>query len=319
MRARTTRPSRIRVGISSCLLGAPVRYDGHHKLDTFLRDTLGAQFEFVPVCPEVAIGLGVPRPPIRLTGPTTAPRAVGRDDPALDVTVKLLAYGRTVARELDDISGYIFKSRSPSCGMAHVPVTGGRGRARGGRGLFAQAIMQARPLLPVEEDGRLGDPELRDNFIERVFVYHRWQTLEAAGLTAARLLDFHTRHKLVLMAHDVEAYRYLGRMLATIERRALRAQAERYVAALMAALTRPATRARHANVLEHILGYFKTALDREDRAELRELIHRYRAGALPRTMPLTLLRHHLRRHPNDYLATQVYLHPAPAEMLLRQG
>jgi uncharacterized protein YbgA (DUF1722 family)/uncharacterized protein YbbK (DUF523 family) len=319
MRARSTKPSRIRVGISSCLLGAKVRYDGQHKLDTFLRDTLGAQFEFVPVCPEVAIGLGVPRPPIHLIGTTEAPRAVGRDDPALDVTAKLLAYGRTVARELDDISGYIFKSRSPSCGMAHVPVTGERGRAQGGRGLFAQAFMQARPLLPVEEEGRLGDPDLRDDFIERVFVYQRWQALLAEGLSAARLLDFHTRHKLVVMAHDVEAYRRLGRMLATIERRALRAQAERYVTALMQALARRATRARHANVLEHIMGYFKAALDRADKAELRALIRCYRVGELPRAVPLTLLRHHLWRHPNDYLAAQVYLHPAPAEMLLRQG
>lgn len=305
-----TLSSRIRLGVSSCLLGRRVRYDGDHKHDRWITDTLGAHFEFVPVCPEVAIGLGVPRPPIRLVGDPGAPRAVGRDDPALDVTAKLAAYGRQMGRELDGLSGYIFKARSPSCGMERVKVYGPAGGSKNGRGLYAAAFMAEQPLLPVEEEGRLGDPGLRENFLERVFAYRRWQELAAAGITAARLVEFHTVHKLVLMAHGPEHYRVLGRLAARAGRGSVRALAGEYLHGFMSALQHRATPARHARVLLHLMGYLNKQLSREDQAELLDLIHAFRRGRLPLAVPVTLLRHHFRHHPNAYVTNQVYLQPA---------
>jgi uncharacterized protein YbgA (DUF1722 family)/uncharacterized protein YbbK (DUF523 family) len=309
-------PRRIRLGVSSCLLGQRVRYDGNHKHDRWISDTLGVHFEFVPVCPEVAIGLGVPRPPIRLVGDPDAPRAVGRDDPALDVTAKLAAYGKRMGRELDDLSGYIFKARSPSCGMERVKVYGSAGGGKSGRGLYAAAFMAEQPLLPVEEEGRLGDPGLRENFLERVYAYRRWQELAAAGITAARLVEFHTVHKLVLMAHGPEHYRALGRLVARAGRGTARALAGEYIHGFMEALRHRATPARHANVLMHLMGYLKKQLTRDDKTELLELIHAFRQGKLPLAVPVTLLRHHFRHHPNAYVANQIYLQPAVGEELI---
>ena len=312
--------SRIRLGISSCLLGQKVRYDGNHKHDSYLTGTFGRFFEWVPVCPEIAIGLGVPRPPIRLTGSPAAPRAVGVKDESIDVTDRLAAYGRKQARALDDISGYIFKSKSPSCGMERVKVYQSSGApAANGRGVYADAFLSARPWLPAEEEGRLSNPRLRENFIERVFVYHRWQELLARGLTAGRLVEVHARHKLMLMAHDVEAYRALGRYVAQAGNRNLKALAPDYISRLMEALKRPATPARHANVLMHLMGYLKKNLDTADKAELLELIHAYRRGETLLVAPVTLLLHHFRRIPDPYIAGQTYLHPDPRELLFRGG
>ncbi len=312
--------SRIRIGISSCLLGQKVRYDGNHQHDSFLTGTLGRFFEWVPVCPEVAIGLGVPRPPIRLTGSPAKPRAVGIEDPDIDVTEKLAAYGRKQARVLDDISGYIFKSKSPSCGLERVKVYPFAGApAKRGRGIYADAFLAAQPWLPAEEEGRLGDPRLRENFIERVFVYRRWQELLARGLTAGRLVEFHARHKLTLMAHDVEACRALDRLVAQAGSRRPKALARDYISRLMAALQRPATPARHAKVLMHLVGRLKENLNAADKAELLELIHAYRRGEALRLAPVTLLRHHFRRRPDRDIAGQTYLHPDPRELRLRGG
>jgi len=309
---------RIRIGISSCLLGERVRFDGNHKQDHYVSATLGEVFEFVPVCPEVGIGLGVPRPPIRLVGNPAAPRAVGVKMPDLDVTDRLVHYGKQTAARLNDLGGYIFKSKSPSCGMERVPLyDGASGGNRQGVGLYAREIMRAQPLLPVEEEGRLGDPLLRDNFLERVFVYHRWRTLDRRNLTAGTLVEFHTRHKLVLMAHGTEHCRALGRLVATAGTRPIAELAAEYAAALMAALRHRATPRRHTNVLMHILGYLKTRLSREDKQELLQLIEEYRLGRLPRVVPITLLKHHFRKHPNDYIAGQLYLNPSPAELKLR--
>ncbi|UCH54143.1 MAG: DUF1722 domain-containing protein [Pseudomonadota bacterium] len=311
----------IRVGISSCLLGAKVRYDGNHKLDSFIADTLGRHFEFVPVCPELAIGMGVPRAPIRLVGQAASPRAVGVMDPDMDVTDKLHRYGRRMAHELSDISGYIFKSKSPSCGMERVkvfPARGGPG-IKNGRGVYAAALMAAQPLLPTEEEGRLGDPTLRENFIESVFAYRRWQELTARGVTASRLVEFHARHKLVLMAHDAIRLRWLGRIIAQTDRARARETGKRYIEEFMSVLRRPPTRARHSNVLMHLLGYLKRDLDHADKRELLTLIDRYRRGHLPRAVPLAILAHHFRRHPHPYVAGQYYLEPAPEELMLRCG
>jgi len=311
---------KVRLGISSCLLGQRVRYDGNHKRDDYVTETLARYFEFVPVCPEVAIGLGVPRSPIHLVGSVARPRAVGVDDPALDVTAALTAYGQRQARVLDDISGYIFKSRSPSCGLERVKVYArGAAAPRSGTGVYAAAFRAAQPRLPVAEEGRLSDPALRDNFLECVFAYRRWQRLQAAGVTAARLIEFHTAHKLALMAHGPSRYAALGRIVARADQRRAKALAERYIDGFMRTLSHPATRRTHANVLLHAAGYLKRDLDAGDRRELRDAIESYRAGAMPLLAPITLLRHHFRRHPNPWIEHQVYLYPDLAEVALRYG
>ena len=311
---------KIRLGISSCLLGQKVRFDGNHKHDSFLTGTLGQFFEWVPVCPEVAIGLGVPRPPIRLTGSPASPRAVGVKDASIDVTDKLAAYGKRQAHALENLSGYVFKSKSPSCGLERVKVYRAAGApAANGRGIYADAFLSAQPWLPAEEEGRLGNPRLRENFIERVFVYRRWQELVARGLSASRLVEFHAHHKLALMAHDAEAHRALGRLVAQAGRRNLKEFGHDYIRRLMDALQRPATPARHANVMMHLMGCLKTQLDADNRAELLETIHAYRRGETPFAAPLTLLGHYFRRFPDPAIMRQTYLHPDPRELLLRGG
>ena len=315
----------IHIGISSCLLGEPVRFDGRHKRDAYITGTLAAHFEFVPVCPEVAVGLGVPRPPIRLMAADDVrdalPRALGVRDPALDPTDALRAYGRRMAVELGGLSGYLLKRGSPSCGMERVPVyrPGGGAPRRNGVGLYAGALLAALPELPAEEEGRLGDPVLRDNFIERVYAYRRWQALRAAGLSAARLADFHARHRLALMAHGVEPARRLGQLVAGAGQRPLVALAADYGRGFMALLRRKATRRSHSTVLRHLQGTLQRALDGADRAELTETIAAYHKGDVPLIVPLTLLRHHFRRHPHPTVAGQTYLEPHPRERMLREG
>jgi len=315
--------SGIRIGISSCLLGERVRFDANHKHDSYITQTLGRYFEFVALCPEVAIGLGVPRQPIHLAGDPGAPRAIGVRDPSLDVTARLAAYGRRAARQLagtSPVSGYILKGKSPSCGMERVKVYGERGHApRQGRGVYAGALMQALPLLPVEEEGRLADPVLRENFIERVYAYRRWQDLIHAGLTAARLIEFHTVHKLSIMAHGAEHYRRLGRLLSHLGRATVHRRADEYIHGFMEALRHRATPKRHANVLMHLMGYLKRELDGADKAELLQIIDAYRLGRVPLVVPIILMRHHFRRHPHAYVDKQVYLNPHPEELMLRNS
>jgi len=320
MSAPTPQLPPIRIGISSCLLGQRVRYDSGHKHNAYITQTLGRYFELVPFCPEVAIGLGVPRPPIHLRRIAGEVRVVRIDAPEVDVTEPLRAYGHTVASENPQLSGYIFKKGSPSCGMERVKIYGDAGQpVASGAGMFARTLMESRPLLPVEEEGRLMDPVLRENFIERVFVLHRWQRLEAAGFTPGALVAFHTDHKFTVLAHDEQRYRELGRLIAQLDRADPSSVARRYVETLMAALARPATRKRHANVLMHVLGFFKERLDSGDKAELLALIDAYRIGQVPLIVPITLLRHHLRRHPNPYIERQVYLRPHPDELMLRNS
>ena len=307
----------IRLGISSCLLGQKVRYDGNHKHDRFVTGTLGKYFEFVPVCPEVAIGLGVPRPPIRLVGNPAAPRAVGVANPRLDVTRKLANYGTRMARTLDDISGYIFKSRSPSCGVERVKVYDGRGRVQRGRGAYVAAFLARQPLLPVEEEGRLGDSELRNNFIERVFAFRRWQALVESGLTMPRLMEFHHAHRLALLTHGERPYRALERFIARAGRRNARRASADYIRLFMAVLKYRATRARHADVLRRAAGYLKKHLTVTENAELFGLIGRYRRGTTPLATPTTWLRRYALRHADPRLSTQTYLYPEPPEFNLR--
>ncbi len=312
----------IRIGVSSCLLGEQVRFDGGHKRSDFLTETLGRFVEFVPVCPELEIGLGVPRESIRLVrGPDHAGaiRLVGNKT-GLDHTDKMHEYAerRTAALGREELSGYVLKKDSPSCGMERVRVYATSGMAtRDGAGLFASALMRRYPSLPVEEEGRLNDPHLRENFVERVFAYRRLRSFFSARWTLGGLVQFHTAHKLVLMAHSPKAYSELGRFVANAKRLARDQVRGDYELAFMAALKKLATRARHTNVLHHMLGYLREHLDATARAELATLIDDYRRGFVPLIVPITLFRHYVREFGIAYLRGQVYLEPHPKELMLR--
>jgi uncharacterized protein YbgA (DUF1722 family)/uncharacterized protein YbbK (DUF523 family) len=313
-------PDTIRLGISACLLGEEVRYDGGHKRDTFLVDTLGPFVQWVPVCPEVELGLGVPRPPIRLVGDDAgAPRlVVERTGEDLTARMRRWAADRVETLAGLGLHGYVLKRGSPSCGLLRVRVYGETGLpGRVGRGLFASVLVEALPLLPVEEEGRLADAGLREAFIERVFAAARWQAFIAAGPRARDLVAFHAAHKLAVLAHSPRDYAALGRLVAGAGPRLSTSTLAVYGAGLMRALAVRATRARHVNVLQHLAGFFKRQLADDERAELGEVITEYRCGLVPLVVPITLLKHHVRRLGLTYLADQVYLHPHPKELMLR--
>ena len=311
---------RLKLAISACLLGNEVRYNGGHKQSQLCSQTLSRYFDFQPLCPEMAIGLGAPREPIRLVGDPRAPRAVGTVNRGLDVSEALVGYAEGIAAGLNDISGLIVMQKSPSCGMERVKVYQDDGRpAEKGQGLFTATIARLRPELPIEEDGRLNDPVLRENFIARVYAYGDWQRLCAEGLTRKAIIAFHARHKYLLMAHNPLQYRELGRLMAGIGEHAPAELGPRYFSALMAALQKCATRGTHANVLQHLSGYLRRALPDEERQEIQQLIEQYRNGSVPLVVPLTLLKHHFRRHPDRYIAQQAYMQPHPHELGLRNA
>jgi len=309
----------LRLGVSSCLLGHAVRFDGGHKRDRFVTDLLGAHVEWVPVCPELESGMGVPRPSMRLVREAGAVRlaenATGRDH-----TLRMQRYAAKRLRALRalELCGYVLKKDSPSCGMERVKIYASKGMAkREGSGLFAAALMQAQPNLPIEEEGRLNDPALRENFIERVFAYRRVQDLFRGRWTNGQVVAFHTRYKLQLMAHSQVAYSELGRLVAGVAKQPRNAVRQRYTSAFMAVLSRIATRRRNANALQHAAGHLKQHLAATDRQELSALIHDYRRGLVPLVVPITLLRHHTRTHGVAYLGGQTFLEPHPRELMLR--
>ena len=311
----------LRIAISDCLLGQEVRYDGGHKRSSYPHTVLDPLFDYAGICPEVGVGMGVPRDPIRLVASDTgAARAVGIDDPAVDMTDALVAYAAERIPDLTDVDGYVFTRSSPSCGLFRVKVypQAGGAPAADGRGVYARAVCDALPQLPVEENGRLNDAVLRENFVTRVFVHAHWRALQADGLSAAKLIEFHSRYKYLLMAHDQEAYRRCGRLLSDLSED-IDARASPYFAELMRGLAHPASRGRHANVLSHLQGYLKRHIDGAERQELEALIRSYAAGEVPLLAPLTLLRHHFRRHPDTYVLAQVYLEPHPQNAGLRRS
>lgn len=312
----------IKIGVSSCLLGNPVRYDGGHQLDPFIRDSLGRYFEFVPVCPEAESGLGVPRETMRLVGDPQAPRLLTTTT-GIDHTERLLAWARQRVRELEGegIYGFIFKARSPTSGMERVKVyparTGGLAK-RVGVGLFARVFMGHLPLLPVEDEGRLHDIGLRENFIERLFVTHRWRCLKREAMTARGLIAFHTAHRLQLMAHSERHYRAMGPLVAqTTAKKPIPTLFAEYEALLLAALRLRTTVKKHCNVLLHILGYFKKELSMAEKEEMLSIIGHYREGDIPLIVPITLLAHYVRKYQKEYLAQQTYLEPHPLELKLQ--
>ena len=312
---------RIRIGISACLLGEPVRFNAGHKQSSLCTDVLAKHFDFVSLCPEMAIGLGTPRPAIRLQGDPRAPRAVVSRSTEIDVTDALREYGEQAAQQYDDICGFILMQKSPSCGVYRVKVYQENGYSvpGGGRGIFADALIKARPDLPVEEDGRLHDPVLRENFITRVYAYARWQTPVREGLTRRALYSFHASYKYQLLASSRVQYQALGQLLAKPTDEPLATLAQRYFSRFMQALSLPASRGSHCNVLQHIAGYLKRHLSADDKRELQQAILDYRVGDVPLVVPLTLLKHHFRNHPDSYIAQQAYLQPHPAQLGLRNA
>lgn len=312
---------KIKVGISSCLLGQEVRFDGGHKHMPLCTESLSRYFDFVAECPEVGIGMSIPRKPIRLVDDVDSPRAVAVHDASVEYTEQLKQFGERKASEHDDLCGYIFMKNSPSCGLFRVKVyqESGYPAPGGGRGIYAQAFTDAHPLLPVEESGRLHDPLLRENFITRVFAYFNWQQLLKEGLTYQHLLDFHVRYKYCLMAHAPAKYAELGRMLADVGNHDIEQIGQSYFAELMMTLSKLASRKTHTNVLMHLQGYLKKVLSAAEKQELADIIDRYRTAQLPLIVPITLLKHHFNNHPDPYIAKQAYLQPYPDELSLRNS
>jgi len=308
--------AKILIGISSCLVGEKVRFDGGHKQNRYILDTLGQHFSYRPFCPEMAIGLGIPRETIRLAAIDGQIEAVGSKNAELNVTRQLIKIAEQQADWQGKLFGYIVKKDSPSCGMERVKIYQGELAKREGVGLYTATLMRNFPTLPVEEEGRLGDPVLRESFVKRVFIYKRWHELLARGLNWAGLTDFHARHKLILYSHNQELGRQLGRELAASHQQSVGDYAANYLLQLMNILKISATRSNHVNVLEHIRGYLKQELDKSDKQELTESIENYRLGMLPLIVPITLLRHHFRRNPNDYIERSYYLQPHPDELML---
>ena len=311
---------RLRLGVSRCLLGDEVRYDGQHKRDEFLVDVLGPYVEWLPVCPEVEIGLPIPRESLRLVGDPAAPRLVAPRAGA-DHTdrMRTWAAARLDGLAAEDLVGFVFKKDSPSSGLFRVKVYGAQGMpARTGSGIFARAFTERFPDLPVEEEGRLHDWRLRENFVERIFAVARWQGLLRDNPTPAGLVAFHAAIKLTLLAHSPAHYTELGRLVAGAGRTPWPELVARYFGRLMDGLKALATPRKHANVFHHLMGFLKDHLDAGDKAELLAAVQEYRDGLVPHIVPFTLLRHHLAKHPvGDWVRRQTYLNPYPKEMMLR--
>ena len=310
----------LRLGISHCLLGEPVRYDGGHKRNDFLVDVLGRHVEWVPVCPEVEAGFGTPRESMRLVDDVAEPRLMTVRSHH-DHTDRMRRYTRKRLRDLQslNLSGYVFKKDSPSCGTRHVRVYARDGHLLGtGKGLFADAFQHMFPLTPIEEEGRLQDQGLRENFIERVFGYHRWQShILKTRLTRGRLVAFHTAHKYLLLAHSRRHYQQLGQLVANAKQLSTRQLADAYGPVFMEALAVKTTVRKHMNVLQHVAGHFKGAVSSRTRGELHEVIADYQKGFVPLSVPITLIRHYVRVLDMPYLRDQVYLAPHPKELMLR--
>ena len=313
-------PQHIRLGVSSCLLGEKVRFDGGHKNSAYCQNELKPHFEFVPVCPEMAIGLGAPRKSIRLTRDAEKRIHVKSADGSLDVTDKLQQFSNDKVEQLDFISGYIVCAKSPTCGMERVTVykDGTNNGIKEGVGIYTQTLMTRWPQLPIEEEGRLHDLVIRENFFTRVYAYHDWQTMRFEGITRHKLMQFHARYKYLLMAHSPVHYRELGPLVANNEL-PLDEIAAQYFEGFMAALKHKATRKNHTSALQHIQGYFKRSLSKAQKEELTQTIMAYRNGLQPLIAPLTLINHYLKEHPTPYIAGQVYLNPHPQELKLRYG
>jgi uncharacterized protein YbgA (DUF1722 family)/uncharacterized protein YbbK (DUF523 family) len=310
---------KIRIGVSACLLGQEVRFDGGHKHDRYLTNTLGEYLDFVPVCPEVEAGFPIPRETFRLVGDPEAPRLV-TSRKNVDHTDRMMTWAEKRVKELEqeNLCGFIFKSDSPSSGLMRVKVYNPNGMAeKKGVGLFARAFTRHFPLLPVEEEGRLNDPKLRETFIEQIFTLKRWRETLGRGRSMKNLVDFHTRHKLLMLSHSPANARVMGKLVADGKQMPLQSLYDQYERLLIETLRMKSTVKKNLNVLEHILGYFKNQLSADEKQEMLELFDRYRNEFLPLIVPVTLLNHYVRKIDEPYLKQQVYLNPHPVALKLR--
>jgi uncharacterized protein YbgA (DUF1722 family)/uncharacterized protein YbbK (DUF523 family) len=309
----------IKIGVSSCLLGNPVRYNGGHARDRFITDTLSHYVEFIPVCPEVECGLGTPRLTMHLRGDIEHPRLVTTQT-GEDHTDRMKAWAEKRLAELadEDLCGFIFKRNSPSSGMERVKVFNDKGQpVKKGRGIFAGMFMDRFPRIPVEEDGRLNDPKLRENFIEQIFAMKRWRKTLAQGMSRGNLVKFHTHNKMLLRSHSEVHYRRMGKLVAGDKHRKIEAVYREYEGELTRALGLKTTVAKHTNVMMHMLGYFKKDLTRDEKQEMLDIIQAYRREHIPLIVPLTLFIHYVRKYDQPYLKDQTYLNPHPTALKLR--
>ena len=309
----------IRLGISTCLLGENVRYDGGHKLDRFLTETLGQYVDYVPVCPEVECGLPVPRESMRLEGDPKRPRLV-TSRTKQDLTERMVQWAekRVAELEKENLMGFIFKSDSPSSGMERVRVYNEKGMpVKQGVGMFARIFMDHFPLLPVEEEGRLHDPGLRENFIERIFAFKRWRDVRSGKEDRGALVDFHTQHKLLILSHSPKHYQAMGKLVAGAKAFPVKEVYGQYQSLFMESLGLKTTAKKNANVLMHMMGYFKEQLSPDEKQELLEIVDLYRQEYLPLVVPITLMNHYVRKYNQPYLKQQIYLNPHPMELQLR--
>jgi uncharacterized protein YbgA (DUF1722 family)/uncharacterized protein YbbK (DUF523 family) len=310
---------KIKLGISTCLLGENVRYDGGHKLDRYLTDTLGQYVEYVPVCPEVECGLPVPRESMHLEGDPDAPRLVTTRTKQ-DMTDRMVSWAkkRVVELEKEGLYGFIFKSDSPSSGMERIRIYNEKGMpAKRGVGIFARIFMDHFPLLPLEDEGRLHDPKLRENFIERIFTLKRWREVLIKKESRGNLVDFHTQHKLLILSHSPKHHQMMGRLVAKSKKLQIKDLYQQYQNILMEALQLKTTPKKNANVLQHIMGYFREQLSSGEKQELLEVVDHYRQGYIPLIVPITLIQHYVRKYNQPYLKQQIYLTPHPLELQLR--
>ncbi len=315
--ARLQKP---KIGISACLLGNEVRYDGGHKRNVYVTGTLSEHFDFTEFCPEVAIGLSIPRPPIHLAeNGDSGIRAIKVKEPDVDFTDALAGYADSFSSKIEPLSGIVVKKDSPSCGMERVKVYGKEGAPpeRRGAGIFTGKIQARFPYMPVEEEGRLSDPRLRENFIVRVFTMHRWHQMVAEGLSPAALVKFHSRHKFLIQAHHEVLYRELGRMVADAGKRDMDELGPEYLSKLMEALSKKTSPGKCANVLTHIMGFINENMTADEKQEVLGLIDDHRNGLVPLVVPITLINHFLRKYPHEYIDEQYFLEPHPREMMLR--
>jgi uncharacterized protein YbgA (DUF1722 family)/uncharacterized protein YbbK (DUF523 family) len=310
---------KIKLGISACLLGENVRYDGGHKLDRFLTDTLGQYVEYLPLCPEVECGLPVPRESMHLEGDPDSPRLVTIRSKQ-DMTDRMVKWTqkRVAQLEKEDLCGFIFKSDSPSSGMERIRVYNEKGMpVRKGVGIFAKIFMDRFPLLPVEDEGRLHDPELREDFIERIFALKRWREVLGKKESRGNVVDFHTKHKLLILSHSPMYYQTMGKLVAKAKDLPLKELYRKYQIFLMKSLQLKTTPKKNANVLQHMMGFFKEQLSSDEKQELQEVIDFYRKGYIPLIVPITLINHYVRKYNQPYLKQQLYLNPHPLELQLR--
>jgi uncharacterized protein YbgA (DUF1722 family)/uncharacterized protein YbbK (DUF523 family) len=311
--------SKFRIGISSCLLGNEVRWNAGHKLDKYLTRTLGKFVEYVPVCPEVEVGLGIPRESMRLVGDPENPRLITFKSKT-DHTDRMLTWAKKRVKELvkEDLCGFIFKSDSPSSGMIRVKVYNDKGMPhKVGIGIFARAYMEHFPLIPVEDDGRLNDPLIRENFMLQIFTMQRWRENLAVRRSMGSLVDFHTRNKLLILSHSQKHYRLMGKLVADGKKMPIKALYDQYQQILMEALKLKTTIKKHTNVMQHLMGYFKKQLTPDEKQELLEVFEHYRKELVPLLVPITLINHYVRKYDQAYLKQQTYLNPHPLELKLR--